>query len=155
MKKEFIYIKSEFLKGFRRILVESNELSKIDFLVFPFLFVSSFFLKTRWISFLVGIIGFIGVTALFFSYILTPRRFYKDNKYYQGDYYVEFSPEDFYLQNLNTVIEEKWEDFQKILVDDDFLYLYLEESALFVPLRIFSEDELKELNNILKDWRTE
>lgn len=150
MEKEFIYTKSEFLSGTRKILIESNQLSKIDFAIFPILFIGSFFVKTLWISLIAGFIGFIGLIALFVGYIIMPRKLFKNTEYYHSEYFVDIKPENFYLQNSNTVIEKNWEDFQKIIMDNKFLYLYLEESALFIPLRVFSLNELETIKKIIK-----
>ncbi|MDO5754756.1 MAG: YcxB family protein [Tissierellia bacterium] len=152
MNKTFIYTPEEFRRGMRKAIGLSGAIGKVDFIIFPLIFIASFFVPNKLIATLVRIISLLGIIGLVYQLWLLPKKTLKNTSYYQEDYDIYFGKERISVMNMNGESEYRYGDFDEITMDREFLFFKKDRSFIFIPLRIFAVHEKEDLEEILNPY---
>lgn len=147
LEKTFQYNQQEFVKAYRYVLLYSGAFSKVDYVLFPLCLVGAWFIPYLVPAILSGIIGIMGIFGVFYQLYIIPGKLFKKDITYREKYFLQFDERGFVLNNFNQDRTYMYQQFDKIIVNDEFLFFLEGKSAVFIPLRIFKNNEWQVLKN--------
>ena len=98
-----------------------------------------------------GVVGMI-IILLAISPYTNAKKLLKQNVFFQHDISVELSEEGMKQDTYNSNVFLKWEDaYNYFESKKNFAVFISEQTAYVIPKRIFSEEEIKQISQLLKD----